>query len=91
MHLPIEFQVDDQTESDSDNQYFLKLNKNIYGIKQVSFNWYKKLKKLIVNREFNLSAIDPYLYTGNGMIVLTYVDHCIIVGPSMVDIDAFFQ
>ena len=25
------------------------------------------------------------------MIVLTYVDDCIIVGPSMVDIDAFVQ
>ena len=91
MHLPIEFQVDDQTESDSDNQYFLKLNKNIYGIKQVSFNWYKKLKKFIVNRYFKPSAIDPCLYIGNGMILQTFVNDCIIVGRSMVDINGFVQ
>ena len=40
---------------------------------------------------FKLSAIDPCLYIGNGIIVLLYVDDCIIVGPSMVDIDAFVQ
>ena len=91
MHLPIEFQVDDQTESDSDNQYFLKLNKNIYGIKQVSFNWYKKLKKFIFNTYFKPSAIDPCLHIGNFTIVLKYDYDCIIVVPSMVDIDAFIQ
>ena len=38
MHLPIGFQVDGQTEADSDRHCVLKLNKNLYGLKQVSFN-----------------------------------------------------
>ena len=91
IQLPIGFQVDGQTEADSDRQYILKSNKNIYGLKQGSFNWYKKLKKLLVERELNPLTIDPCLYIGNGMIVLIYVDELIILGPSMVDTDAFVQ
>ena len=91
MKLSIGFQIDVQTETDYNKEYVLKLNKNIYGINQRSFNWYEKLKNSIVDRDFKPSAIDPCLYIGNGMIVLTYVDDCIIVRPSMVDIDALFR
>ena len=91
MQLPVGFQVEGQKEADSDIQYVLKLNKNIYGLQQVSFNWYEKPIKLIVNRYFKQSTIDPCLHIGNFMIVLTYVDDCIIVVPSKVDIDAFIQ
>ena len=48
--LPIEFQFNGQTEADSNRQYVLKLNKYIYGLKKGSFNWYEKLKKLLVDR-----------------------------------------
>ena len=78
MHLPIGLQVDGQTEADSDCQYVLKLNKNLYGLKQGSYNWYEKLKKSLVDQGFKPSDIDPCLYIGKGMIVLTYVDDCII-------------
>ena len=47
--------------------------------------------KELVNRKFKLSVIDPYLYIGNGMIVLTYVNDWIIIEPSMVDINYFVQ
>ena len=50
MKLPIEFQFNGQTEADSNRQYVLKLNKYIYGLKKGSFNWYEKLKKLLVDR-----------------------------------------
>ena len=38
MYLPIGFQVDGQTENDSDENYILKLNKSLYGLKQASYN-----------------------------------------------------
>ena len=91
MNLPIGFQVDGQTEADSGRHYVLKMNKNLYGLKQGSFNWYEKLKTSLTNRNFKPSDIDPCLYIGNGMIVLTYVDDCIIVVPSMQKIDAFVK
>jgi hypothetical protein len=89
MELPIGFQVDSQTEEDSDRFYLLKLRANLYGLKQASYNWYEKLKQALIDRSFKPSDIDPCLYIGNGMIVLTYVDDCIIIGPSMKDIDTF--
>ena len=89
MYIPIGFQVDGHTEASSERSFLLKLNKNLYGLKQGSYNWYKKLKKSLFNRGFKPSDIDPCLYIGNGMIILTYVDYCIIVGPSMENINRF--
>ena len=91
MQLPIGFQIDGQTEADSDRHYVLKLNKSLYGLKQASFNWYEKLKTSLEDRNFKPSEIDPCLYIGNGMIVLTYVDDCIIIGPAMTEIDKFVE
>ena len=59
MQLPIGFQVDGQTEAESNRCYVLKLNKNLYGLKQGSFNWYEKLKISLVDRDFKPSDIDP--------------------------------
>ena len=91
MQLPIGFQIEGRTETESDRHYVLKLNKNLYGLKQGSYNWYEKLKTALVDRNFKPSNIDPCLYIGNGMIILTYVDDCIIIGPSMDKIDAFVR
>ena len=45
MNLPIDFQVDGQTEADSERHYVLKLNKNLYGLKQGRFNWYEARRR----------------------------------------------
>ena len=91
MQLSVVFHIDGQTESESDKFYVLKLNKNLYGLNQGSLNWYKKLKASLVDRDFKPSDIDPCLYIGNGMIIITYVDNCIIVCPSMGCIDSFVE
>ena len=49
----------------------------------------KKLKESLVDQGFKPSEIDACLYIGNGMIIFTYVDDCIIVGPSMGNINPF--
>ena len=63
MYLPIGFQVDGQTEADSDRRYILKLNKNLYGLEQASYNWFEKLKvkEGLTSRGFVPSKIDPCL------------------------------
>ena len=71
IQLPIGFQVSVQTEVYSKSHYILKLNKNVYGLKKRIYNWYKKLKKSLVDQGFNPSYIYPCLYIGNFMIVLT--------------------
>ena len=66
MYLPVGFQVDGQTEEDSNRHYILKLNKSLYGLKQASYNWYEKLKEGFKNRGLKLSQIDPCLYMKKG-------------------------
>jgi hypothetical protein len=54
-------------------------------------NWFKKLKQGLIDRGFHPSAINPSLYFKKGLIIITYVDNCIIVSDSMKDINNFFK
>jgi hypothetical protein len=91
MYLPSGFQIDGATEEESSRKYILKLNKSLYGLKQASFNWYEKLKSGLLVRGFTQSKIDPCLYFKKGMLIITYVDDCIIFSNFMVDINTFVE
>jgi hypothetical protein len=71
--------------------YVLKLNKNLYGLKQAVFNWYKKLKKGMETREFKTCLSDPCVYTKLGIVVLVYVDNMLMFAQSMKKIKVFIQ
>jgi hypothetical protein len=86
MYLPIVFQDDTETESKC---YILKLNKRLNGLKQASLNWFEKLEQGLIDHGFYPSAIDPCLYFKKRMIIITYVDDCIIVSNPMKDINTF--
>jgi hypothetical protein len=70
MDLPIGFQVDGQTEADSDRHYLLKLRSNLYGLKQASYNWYEKLKQSLINRNFKPSDIHEWAIVCHNLIGL---------------------
>ena len=74
MQILIGFQIDNQTEVNSERQYVSKLNKYIYGLKKGNYNWYEMLKKSLVDQYFKPFYIDPCLYIVMGMLILTYVD-----------------
>ena len=67
-------------------KYVLELNKNLYGLKQASHNWYMKLKEALENRQFVPSVIDPCIFGKKGLIVLVYVDNCIIISHNKLKI-----
>ncbi len=71
--------------------YVLKLKRSLYSLKQASLNWFEKLKQGLTNRGFTPSEINLCLYMKKDMIVLTYVDDCIIIGTSMNSIDALIR
>ncbi len=71
--------------------YVLKLKKSLYGLMQVSLNWFEKLKQGLNNRGFTPLEINWCLYMKKDMIILTYVYDCIIIGTSMKSIDAFIR
>ena len=87
MELPLGFTPLD--DPDNSKKYVLKLNMSLYELKQASYTWFEKLKAGLKERDFEPSKIDPCLYMKKGMIVLTYVDDCIIIGMEMKAIDAF--
>ena len=76
--------------SGKDNEsrtYVLKLKKSLYGLKQASLNWFEKLKQGLTDQGFTPLEIDPCLYLKENMVLLTYINDCIIISPSCDSID----
>jgi hypothetical protein len=88
MELPLGF---DGPDSQSWKHYVLRLNKSLYDLKHTSYNWFAKLSNGLEDCGFIPSSVDPCVFFGQGCIVVTYVNNCIIVGNSMQQIDALIQ
>jgi hypothetical protein len=87
MDLPIGFKpIDDPAEAP---KFVLKLRKNLYGLQQASFNWFTKLCDGLLDQGFRTSSIDQCLYVKEGMMLLVYVDDCIIIGLDTSEIEEF--
>ena len=69
-------------------RYVLKLNKSLYGLKQTGYNWFEKLRKGLIARDFIQSQIDKCVFFRKDCIILTYVDDCIILGKTRAHVDA---
>jgi hypothetical protein len=65
----------------------LKLDKNLYGLKDASLNWFEHLKKGLLQRNFKQSEVDPCLFLRPDCIMICYVDDSIICSPSQKVID----
>jgi hypothetical protein len=87
MDIPLGVDV----ESEEEGPYLLKLQKNLYGLKQGSHNWYKHLQQGLTDRGLKPSEVDTCLYLKKGLAVLTYVDDCILVSTSQKPIDDFIE
>ena len=74
MELPMGFVHDEATRK----SYVLKLNKNLYGLKQAAYNWFEHLKSGLIDRDFKQSDSDCCLFIKKDAILLVYVDDCII-------------
>jgi len=71
--------------------HVLHLNKSLYGPKQGSYNWFMKLKNGLEARDLVQSSVDPCVFFGEGLVVLTYVDDVIIIGDTTKKIDELIQ
>jgi len=67
-------------ESSDGSDVVLKLNKSFYRLVQAPLCWYSHLREGLIAEGFVTSELDPCLYYGYGMAVLTYVDDCIFFG-----------
>jgi hypothetical protein len=73
----------DEHNHGSTNGVVLKLNKSLYGLVQAPLSWYNHLQKGLNELDFKVSALDPGMYYGRGMILITYVDDTLFFGPDI--------
>ena len=81
--------MDIANRSGSSNQYVLKLKKSLYGLKQASLNWHNMLKTVLSDRGFVESISDLCVYITKDLIVLVYVDDCILISKEISAITDF--
>ena len=87
MELPPGFDV----PTGEKGKYVIELKKSLYGLKQSSLNWYEKLKQGLEKRNFVPSKVDPCVFISENILVLTYVDDCIIMGKTEEDIKELYK
>ena len=61
------------------DSHVLKLNKNLYSVKQASHNWFVVLTHGLKYKGFVVSKATPYVFFKEDMIVLVYIDGMIVV------------
>lgn len=69
----------------------LKLVKNLYGLSDAGLTWFKHLKSGLLKRGFKESLVDPCVFYRNKIVLLCYVDDCIILGPDAKEIDKLIR
>ena len=69
-----------------EGDYVCLLKKNLYGLKQAAKTWYEHLRDTLVLDEikggygFEQSKIDPCIFFKQGVILIIWVDDCLIFG-----------
>ena len=61
--------------SNNGEEYRYKLNRSLYGLKQVSCYFFQYLKEWLKKHKILQSEFDPCLFIGDKVIVLVYVDN----------------
>ena len=79
------------SKSGNSSRYVLKLKKFLYGLKQASLSWHNMLKTALLDRGFVESVSDPCVYINKDLIVLVYVDDCILISKKECTITEFVQ
>jgi hypothetical protein len=96
MHIPAQFIVvngtlefsPDPTPGNS-GVYVLLISKNLYGLKQAGNNWFDKLRDSLLSRGFHQSSIDPCLFIQKELILIVYVDDCLLFARDDKLLDSF--
>jgi hypothetical protein len=67
--------------------YLLKVEKNIYGLKDAGRTWSEHLRDNLLKRGFKQSVIDQCLFYRGSMILVCYVDDIIAFSPKSQELE----
>ena len=56
------------------NKHHLKLQKNLYGLKDGQVTWHKHIKTGLLSQGFRQSKVDPSLFINGTILLVLYVD-----------------
>ena len=88
MEIPKDFMT-----SDKNNDYVLKLNKSLYGLRQAPLSWLTHLKEHLEQRGFVPSKVDQCLFINHDkkIFCLVYIDDVVWVAPDRQRIDKVLE
>ena len=86
--VPSDFSIPDLPAFSDRFLKVYKLLKNLYGLKDAGKTWFDFLKKGLLSRGCQQSAIDTCLFTKDGIVLIVYVDDAILISPDKSLIDA---
>ena len=69
------------------NKHLLKLQKNLYGLKDGQVTWHKHIKAGLLSRGFQQSKVDPCLFIKGTVLLVLYVDDTTLFSPNSVEIN----
>lgn len=84
MKLPDGFKVPESCKQGSREQYEIKLNKSLYGLKQSGRMWYNRLSEYLLKEGYKNDSICPCIFIKRSgpeyVIIAVYVDDLNIIG-----------
>jgi hypothetical protein len=66
----------------SNQPHILKLEKNLYGLKDGGLTCFKHLIQGLFKQVFKQSQVEPCLFIKGELILVTYIDNCIALCPT---------
>jgi histone deacetylase 1/2 len=81
----------DASTAGNSSVYVLCLCKNLYGLRQAGANWFDTLRNSLLSYGFKQSTIDPCLFLRKDIIIVLYVDDCILFARSDAVLDNFLS
>ena len=69
------------------SKHLLKLQQNLYGLKDGQVTWHEHIKKGLKERGFSPSKVDPCLFIKGSVLLVLYTDDAAFFSPSAQSID----
>ena len=64
------------------NKHLLKLQKNLYGLKDGQVTWHEHIKTGLLSRGFRQSKVDPCLFIKGTVLLVLYIDDAALFSPN---------